>query len=413
MFARLIVTLTIGLCLWPILSLLKNYRRARKVGLPILVTPIPFGNPLWQLSESYIAPLFKLFPSNITSFMEYSTRGWYFDDKYRLHSKYGEAFMIVGPDVTQIVIADTGAAEDVLSRRKDFVKAHSLYGALEIFGRNVDTVNGEVWQRHRRITTPPFNERNSGLVWTESRKQADDMLKVWIQKGQDGVPRMDKDFMTLALHVLCQAGFGQSYAFGEGVATASEGHTMSYRDSLKAILDNLVIVFTVASKKIPTWMVPAKVLMVQTAFIEFKQYMAEMVEAERTSANGIVKDNLMSSLFRASEVEAQSSQGRNGLTDEEIFGNLFIYNLAGHDTTAMTMVYAIALLSSDAHWQSWVGEELASVFGVKDRVDYEETFPKLKRCLAVMVSRSTLFRAFECTMLRWSFSTRRFDFLDP
>jgi cytochrome P450 len=316
-----------------------------------------------------------------------------FEDRYRLHEQYGLAFFIVSPDVIQLMVADAGAAEDIFFRRKAFIKANSMYEVLNLFGRNVNTVNGDVWQRHRRITAPPFNERNSSLVWKESRRQSDDMLKTWIAKGQEGVSRTDKDFMTLTLHVLCRAGFGKSYAFDEGVAAPAEGYTMSYRDALKAILENLLIVFTVASKKLPRWMLTANILLVQTAFAEFKRYMADMVEAERGSAKSSDQDNLMSALFRASEAEAHSSEGRNGLSDDEIFGNLFIYNLAGHDTTAMTAVYATVLFSTNTYWQSWVREEMVSVFGKERNVDeneYEKAFPQLKRCLAVMVSCITL-----------------------
>ena len=392
MFILSIVTITLGLYLWSLTSLLQNYRKAKRVGLPVLVTPITLNNPIWLLSSSYIEPILKRIPFGLTNFVHYSTQAWTFNDKYYLHAKYGAAFIIVSPDVIQVILADAAAAEDVFSRRKAFIKDSATYKPLEIFGRNVDTVNGDVWQRHRRITAPPFNERNSRVVWEESRRQAEDMLKTWTATGGGGVPRTDKDFMTLTLHVLCRAGFGKSYAFGEGVATPSKGHTMSYRDALKAILDNLLIVFTLASKEIPAWIRPAKVSMVQIAFVEFKKYMAEMVEAERASTRNSEQDNLMSALFRASEAEANSGQGRNGLSDDEIYGNLFIYNLAGHDTTAMTAIYATVLLSVDARWQSWIGEEIASVFGKVGAVDegeYENAFPQLKRCLAVMVSCTT------------------------
>lgn len=392
MFIQLIATITLGLCSWSMINLLQNYRKARKIGLPILITPILVHHPIWQLTENFVVPILERIPFGITNFLRYSIRGWNFNDRYYLHEKHGGAFIVVSPDVTQVVVADATAAEDIFFRRKDFVKAHNLYKPLEIFGRNVNTVNGDVWQRHRRITAPPFNERNSNLVWQESRRQADDMLQIWTKKGQDGVPRMDKDFMTLTLHVLCRAGFGKSYAFDEGVAVPSEGHTMSYRDALKALLDNLIIVLTIGSKQMPSWMLPANVATIQTAFVEFKKYMADMIETERTCERSIDQDNLMSALFRASEAEAKSSQGRNGLSDEEIFGNIFIYNLAGHDTTAMTAVYAIALLSIDAHWQSWIGEEIVSVFGTEgslEEEEYDSAFPKLQRCLAVMVSSST------------------------
>jgi len=59
-----------------------------------------------------------------------------------------------------VVVGDAGAVEDVLARRKDYIKPPNIYGSLDLFGRNVDSVNGEDWQRHRKITTPPFNERN-------------------------------------------------------------------------------------------------------------------------------------------------------------------------------------------------------------------------------------------------------------
>ena len=391
MFGRLILSIILGLSSWSMINLLQNYRRARRIGLPILVTPVPTSNPLWQLSEDLLAPILKRLPFGVADFMHYTKRGWHFDDKYYLHEKYGGSFIIVSPDRVQLIVADAAAAEDVFSRRKDFLKSPALYKALEVFGRNVNTVNGDVWQRHRRITAPPFNEQNSRLVWEESRRQADDMLRTWTQKS-DGVPRMDKDFMTLTLHVLCKAGFGKSYAFDEGVANASEGYTMSYRDALKAVLDNIVVVLTVGTKPIPSWILPANVLMVQTAFVEFKKYMADMVETQRASTRSSEPDNLMSALFRASEAEAQSSQGRSGLSDQEIFGNLFIYNLAGHDTTAMTAAFAVALLSTDTRWQSWIGEEIVSVFGTEGCMDqgkYENAYPKLKRCLAVMVGCAT------------------------
>jgi cytochrome P450 len=35
-----------------------------------------------------------------------------------------------------------------------------------------------------------------------------------------------------------------------------------------------------------------------------------------------------------------------GLTEEEIYGNIFVYNFAGHDTTATTLNWALYLLAA-------------------------------------------------------------------
>lgn len=76
------------------------------------------------------------------------------------------------------------------------------------------------------------------------------------------------------------------------------------------------------------------------------------------------------------------------LTEEEIAGNLFIFTAAGFDTTANTMSYAVVLLAVFPEWQVWIQTEIDTVFGGPGMppTDYATAFPKLSRCLAVMVS---------------------------
>jgi cytochrome P450 len=49
-------------------------------------------------------------------------------------------------------------------------------------------------------------------------------------------------------------------------------------------------------------------------------------------------------------------------------GNLFIYNVAGDNTTAYTICYAIYMLAAQPDVQNWLGEEIDSVFSEKDEV---------------------------------------------
>jgi len=95
----------------------------------------------------------------------------------------------------------------------------------------------------------------------------------------------------------------------------------------------------------------------------------------------------MSVLIRAVDSSQQDGKGRSSLSNEEIYGNLFIYNLAGHDTTANTLIYAITLLSMEDKWQDWIREEIALVIGKDAKFEdlqYEKAFPQLNRCLALM-----------------------------
>lgn len=255
----------------------------------------------------------------------------------------------------------------------------------------MDTVNGEAWQRHRRLTTPPFNEKNSALVWSETLDQANDMVAGWERKiGQDGA-EMSADTMKLALHVLSGAGFGKSYKFTGGMTSISEGHTMSYAESLASILRHMLIPIIASRVNAPSFLLPKFIKDMKIAMAEFKQYMVEMVEEERAlikTGRPDQKENLMSVLVRANESSASEGKERTSLTDEEIYGNLFIWNLAGHDTTAKVLAYAMTLLSVNLPVQEWLSDEINRVFGntTSEEWNYEENFPKLKRCLALMVS---------------------------
>jgi len=407
----------LALVAWRCLNIYRNYKSAQEIGLPILCSPVYSLDPLWLVTKDLLTPLLKRLPWGLGDFTNRAYIGWTFSDLYATHARLkSDAFTIVTPGELEVYVADPVAADDILSRqRNDFVKSPAKYDLLNIFGQNVNTVNGETWQRHRRITVPPFNERNSGLVWKEALRQSNEVLQSWEEVGT--VKTTTSDAMTLALHVLMAAGFGVSYSFREALHSKPEplsGHTMTYRDALGFVIRNMALVILLRLSqaiRLPKALYSAKLKEIDHAVNEFKRYLAEMVAKERAALESageaestVDKSNLMSVLLRSSEQakeaanasasvsrEEEGSQSNSGgLSDDEVFGNLFIYNLAGHDTTANTISFAIILLAVYPQWQEWVGEEVDEVFqsqGETDTAnwDYEKSFPKLQRCLAMMV----------------------------
>jgi cytochrome P450 len=274
-------------------------------------------------------------------------------------------FFIVSPGGTQLIVADPATADEIQSRKKDFIKNPSMYEPLGILGPNTVTTNGEVCTRHRRVTTPPFNERNNSLVWRESLVQAGEMLKLWVGNGKGelgGVPNTPNDTMALALNVLMAAGFGKRFVF-EGEAHAAEpGDTMGlYRDALRIVLGNLFrAIMTSMLMGLPAWAMSKKLLEMKWPLKEVDDYISKMAEEERNgqSEKSSEQDSPMSVLLKASD-----NGGRNGLSDKEIVGNLFIYNVAEHDTTANTIAYVVTLLAMDVRLQEWLHEEIVSILG--------------------------------------------------
>ena len=89
------------------------------------------------------------------------------------------------------------------------------------------------------------------------------------------------------------------------------------------------------------------------------------------------------------EAALKSNEGvpSKGLTVEEIFGNNFVINFAGHDTTANTLAFSMLLLAANPKVQDWVAEEVRQVTKGNDSEtwEYNELFSNLKRCRAVLV----------------------------
>ncbi|KIW22481.1 uncharacterized protein PV07_12365 [Cladophialophora immunda] len=394
-------SLVLAYLIWTLIRFTNNYLEAKKIGLPILITPVNPASPLWMLTKDRLIPVFTSLPWGLGEWAARAEVGWTFYQRYSVHAKYGEAFTIVSPGTNEIYIAEPSATEDIMRRRNDFIKDPAMYGMLNIYGPNLDTVNGKVWDRHRKITVPPFNEQNSALVWRETAEQADQMLKIWSEK--DHVTSTQPDVHAVALNVLCGAGFGIHSSFIDSKLSSGEDQTqtqLGYRESLRMLLANIVqlVLLSVLKKAgFPDWVFFGNMQKLSVAYEEFKRYMSEMLAQEKTAfeQGDLTRHNLMSALVRASEQSNETARSAQdppatttaaGLSDEEVYGNLFIYNLAGHDTTAATLHFAITLLALYPEWQTWIAEEIDQVRKADPSGTwyYEETFPKLERCLALM-----------------------------
>jgi cytochrome P450 len=377
----------------------RNYLLAKTLGYPIILSPVASVGLVSIFLHQFFKAFSKWLPGRLGDFSRITAMPtWAFFERHDgLHAEYGPIFIHCSPSLNEVHIADPNVAYGVLSRRKDFLRTE-FQKVMAIFGPNVDTLDGEEWARHRRLTAPCFNENVSAVVWEESRRQAKAMLRYYTDTAQNGtVNSLLDDTRTIALNILSHVGFGvandwvaEGAASPTGVAKLEKGYHMSFRDALHRSLGNMIAVTIFGRKLIQSKM--AAYLGYQDlgcAFEDTGRYIASFLDRERdrlaiSSANE-ARPNLTSALLRASE-EAKKEEGgktRMSMTDTEIVGNLFIFSVAGHDTTANTLMYAICLLAIFPKWQDWVREELGSE--KLDMDNYKDVYPNLLRVQAVMV----------------------------
>ncbi|KAI1299045.1 cytochrome P450 [Xylaria venustula] len=334
--------------------------------------------------------------SSYPDFVRYSRRGWKYTEKYEAYARLGQVWALVTPVTMYLHVADSDAIGEVFARRGEFVRPLKEYKLLEIYGPCISTV-GDEWSRHRKVVAAPFNESIMEFVWEESLRQARNMLRCWVSASESGIRSVKKDTRTLSLNVLASAAFRKSYEFRGSAEPAINNEATSYRDSLQIVLDNIILLLVIPFSLLTSHIVPKRWGKVGKATVSFKEHMRRMLDRETEALTKGVPGSggIMTSFARALRVhnqEAKDPEQKNsdnvkkGLSVEEIFGNVFVINFAGHDTTAVTFAFSMLLLAAYPSVQEWIAEEIREV--TKDipieEWDYKVLFPVLKRCRAVM-----------------------------
>lgn len=376
-------------------ALYKNYMTARSLKLPIIVCFESFQDPLWMFIGPSVRKFFSYLGLWDTSAPDYTSVGWTQHDRFASHAKYGPAFVIVSPFENNIMIADKDASQELFKNWRDWVKNDALYSMFNAHGKNVNSVNGDDWQRHRKVTSHAFKEANSKLVWGAARKQMDSVVRRW-KGGNEGkeitLAEASEDWTKLALHVLMSAGFGKEYEFDTGVKVVEPGHKISFGEAMHTCIGSITLALTpfiFAAAKLPSFLIPSGLKSLQVAVQEVRWFLRNAVEDERE----LLKDgkpprsNLLSTLVQANEEEKKDGDKSLALTDDELYGNLFIFNLAGHETTSSALGFAVPLLAIYPEIQEWVRAEVDAVVADCGLEDYNEAFPRLTRTLALMVCR--------------------------
>ena len=115
---------------WTLVSIIANYNTARKIALPVVISPVSILNPLWILTYRafpFVLSL-KYLPFGLGRWARCTSMGWTFHDKHAMHDELGPLFIVVTPSGNEISVADPQATHTILSRRKEFIKPAVMYG---------------------------------------------------------------------------------------------------------------------------------------------------------------------------------------------------------------------------------------------------------------------------------------------
>ncbi|KAK9894986.1 cytochrome P450 [Cystobasidium minutum MCA 4210] len=265
-------------------------------------------------------------------------------------------------------VADAKAIRAILGDRTTFPKPLELYRILSIYGENVLITEGDEWKKHRKIVAPAFSEDTYILDWAV----ATGVTKHWLASldkkaaaSKDSIAveeDVNKFCLHLTLSILTNTAFGVPIASpGQEPDPVPPGHKYNLKDTLEGAMDQPILFTTVATPKWLFWLPVKKFKLAKELKAELHQWLDEIVQERRKALQmGEEKKDLLYNLVKANDAlqdqQALSEKGpyeqtvngkiKNEMLDpDELAGNLFIFLIAGHETTAHTLAFALGLLA--------------------------------------------------------------------
>lgn len=264
------------------------------------------------------------------------------------------AFPIPGPGAF-LVSAPEDVRQVLVSRARDVTKQTLQYRALSrVTGLGLLTSDGDVWKRHRRVVQPAFHRDALGGVARHTTDASERLLGRLAAVGEAGLVDMDAEVMTLALEVVGHALFGHELApVADRLAAAT----------LEALAE--VVGMARMPLRAPRWVPTPGNRRMAHAMAELEAAVASILAARAPQSPQFPK-----SPQSPHDPGGDAAPDMLGLMlaspdmgEREIRDEIVTFLVAGHETVASALTWAVVALGSHPEVADRVAEEAETVLG--------------------------------------------------
>jgi cytochrome P450 len=238
-------------------------------------------------------------------------------------------------------------------RPADFPKsARIAEGLAPLLGRSVFVTNGEEWARQRRIIDPAFADgrlRDSYPAILAAAQAA-------VARMPEGIVEVEAEMSHAAADVIFRTLF--SIPIGHCVAAQVFAQFRAHQRSQPIL--NLG-----AFLPLPAWMPRLHRRRTVATARAIRRLIAGMTEARAAEiAAGCAPDDLATKIMTTPDPESGQRLDRPGMVDQ-----VAIFFLAGHETSASALAWALLMLALHPHVQEAVAAEAAALGDAPDVAD--------------------------------------------
>jgi len=260
-----------------------------------------------------------------------------------VHRRYGD-FVRPRLPLQLYFVSDPQVIDEILVKKADsFHKDHTSRLLSRAIGNGLLVNEGASWRRQRRLLQPAFHHQqlqSYAALMVETIEQA---AAGW-RAGE--VRNVHEDMMGVTMRIVAGTLFGADVS-------------ASARD-LGGIISSMMEEFTrllgLAGRFAPPLWVPTPAnRRFRRAARGVEAVILQIIDAHRKS--GAASGDLLSLLIRARDEEGGE------MSDAQVRDEALTLFLAGHETTALALTYALHLLARDPERQARLADELRAVLG--------------------------------------------------
>ena len=115
-------TLLAAFVVHTLFNLAKNYRVARRIGAPIMISLFSPYTPINQLTGKDFRRFTMRCPWPVSEWGKCGFYGWSYHDQGKTHKALGPIFVLVTPVRCLVIVADAAAVKSALTRHRQFRK---------------------------------------------------------------------------------------------------------------------------------------------------------------------------------------------------------------------------------------------------------------------------------------------------
>lgn len=288
-------------------------------------------------------------------------------DAERLHlqlegwaAKHGPLYLLrIGPRST-IVVSDPALSEPVLRARPDTYRRVSLIERVfeEMSVTGVFSAEGDEWRAQRRLAMEALSQRHLRGFYPTLEDVASRLVRRWEKAAAAGVVLdIAEELKRFTVDVTTQL------VFGHDLDTLGKDG-----DHEDAIQRHLEVFFPAFNRRlnavVPYWRwfrLPAD-RRIDRAIVSIRAWIAKRVEASRARFAADPSRMDAPTNFLEAMLVARDSEGQP-FPEDVVFGNALTMLLAGEDTTAYTLAWAVHHLCDDPRATAALRAEAATVLG--------------------------------------------------